>query len=231
MLAVPRTSDTLATQGDRRLMTSLSKFHRLTLGLLILFAVACASGGLIGGSRLANLSEEDTAKLAKWDQERVTKIAAELAPAMAEVFTSINKLQTGSQIGSGQANAFLRLKDRVRVARNEARHLAKQLEDGKNRMETVHTYSRLMTTIRDAREEGRRGFIEAPTLDKIATAADLVRRLSPYYDPESGTPSSSQPIVAHPPASVRLPTKFINSGPRRSLLSISPGGAINDVPA
>ena len=42
-----------------------------------------------------------------------------------------------------------------------------------------------MTTIRDAREEGRRMMIEEPTLDKVAVTADLVRRLSPYYDPRS----------------------------------------------
>jgi hypothetical protein len=166
-------------------MTSLSKFRPLAVGLLIVFALSCAADGPVRGNRLADLSDEDVAKLARWDQERVTDVATQLATAMNDVSVSINKLRTGSQVGSGQANAFLRLKDRVRVARNESRHLAKQLQDGKNRMETVYTYARLMTTIRDAREEGRRGFIEEPTLDRIAVAADLVRRLSPYYDPQS----------------------------------------------
>jgi hypothetical protein len=168
-------------------MTSLSKLHSLALGLLILFALACAADGPLRGNRLANLSPEDEGNLASWNQERVSKIATELAPAMNEVYNSVNKLRTGATVGSGQANAHLRLKDRVRVARNEARHLAKQLQDGKSRAETVHTYSRLMETIRDAREEGRRGFIEAPTLDKIAIAADLVRRLAPYYDPKANS--------------------------------------------
>jgi hypothetical protein len=168
-------------------MNPLRSNRTLALGLstllVLLFAGACAKDGAIRGSNLANLSEEDAAKLAAWDQARVTDIATQLAPAINDVFVSVNTLQTGSQVGSGQASAFLRLKDRVRVARNEARHLARQLQDGRGRPETVHTYSRLMTTVRDAREDGRRMFLEAPTMDKIAAAGDLIRQLTPYYDP------------------------------------------------
>jgi hypothetical protein len=171
-------------------MPTLPKFRSPALALTALslalaVALGCQSSGGIGSSALANLSEEDQAKLASWNQERVTAIAVELAPAINDVSVSINTLRTGAMAGSGQANAFIRLKDRVRVARNESRHLATQLKNGKGRLETVHTYSRLMTTIRDAREEGRRMMIEEPTLDKVAVAADLVRRLSPYYDPKS----------------------------------------------
>jgi len=156
----------------------------LTVGLVAAFALACASRPA-GPSRLSDLSPEEIAQLAPWDQERVTAIALELAPAVNDVYVSVNTLRTGSDIGSGQAKSFLRVKDRVRVARNEARQLAAQLRDGKGREETSFAYARLMTTIRDARENGRKMFIEAATLDKIAKAADLVRRLAPYYDPRA----------------------------------------------
>jgi hypothetical protein len=42
-----------------------------------------------------------------------------------------------------------------------------------------------MMIIRDARVDGQKMFIEAPTLDKIAVAADLLRRMAPYYDPRA----------------------------------------------
>ena len=166
-------------------MTSLRSIRLLALGLSIflVFASACAQDGRLRRANLATLSDQDLAKLAKWDQARVTAITGELAPAISDIYVSVNTLKTGASVGSGQATAYLRLKDRVRVARNESRHLARQLTDGRGRLETVHSYSRLMTVIRDAREEARRMLIEKPTLDKIAVAGDLVRRLTPYYNP------------------------------------------------
>jgi hypothetical protein len=112
----------------------------------------------------------------------VTRIAENLADAANDVYRSIVRKRTGAQVGSGQASSFLRLKDRTRLARNETRHLARQLQEGKGRDETLPVYERLMTLVRDIREDARRMFIEEPTLDKIGAAGDLLRQIAPYYD-------------------------------------------------
>jgi hypothetical protein len=165
-------------------MIPLSTIRTLALGLVVPLALACMSGSE-GSDALTNLSATEVAKLPAWNQERVTTIATELAPAINEVYVSVNQSKTGAQVGSGQANAYRRLKDRVRVARTEAKYLATQLQDGKDREETAFTYARLMSLVRDARVDGRKMFIEKPTLDKIAVAGDLLRQLSPYYDPQA----------------------------------------------
>ena len=117
----------------------------------------------------------------KWDQAKVTALAEQLSDAVNGVYRSVSRLQTGSGMASGQANAFLRLKDRLRVARNEARHLSQALADGKGHDETSHAYRRLMSLVRDAREEGRKMFIEKPTLDKIDVANKILEEIAPFY--------------------------------------------------
>ena len=116
-----------------------------------------------------------------WTQETVAALARELATAVSAVYRSVTRTGTGSQVGSGQAQSFMRLKDDLRVARNESRHLANALKNGKGRDETVHAYRRLMTLVRDARESGRRMFLEKPTLDTIQKANQALDAIAPYY--------------------------------------------------
>jgi hypothetical protein len=122
-------------------------------------------------------------KAPSWDQEEVADLASQLATSVNEIYRSVSRKQTGAELGSGQANSFMRLKDNLRVARNESKHLAKALADGKNRDETRHTYKRLMSLVRDARETGRRMFLEKPTLDKVEVANGLLDQLDAYYAP------------------------------------------------
>jgi hypothetical protein len=126
-----------------------------------------------------------SAHAADWDQAKVTEIAEQLADAVNQVHRSVVRTSTGSQVGSGQASSALRLKDRVRIARNESRHLAKVLQDGKGKDETVNVWKRLMSTVRDAREIGRTMFLEAPTQQKIARANEILDQLTPFYETES----------------------------------------------
>ena len=126
-----------------------------------------------------------SAHAADWDQAKVTEIAEQLSDAVNKVYRSIVRTSTGSTIGSGQASSAMRLKDRVRVARNESRHLAKALHDGKGKDETVHVWKRLMSVVRDARTIGRSMFLEAPTQEKIAGANELLDQLAPFYETES----------------------------------------------
>ncbi len=126
-----------------------------------------------------------SAHAADWDQAKVTEIAEQLSDADNDVHRSVVRTATGSQVGSGQSASYLRLKDRVRVARNESRHLAKALQDGKGKDETVHVWKRLMSVVRDARNIGRSMFLEAPTQVKIVRASEIIDQLTPFYETES----------------------------------------------
>jgi hypothetical protein len=122
-----------------------------------------------------------SALAAEWDQAKVTNIAEQLSDSINEVYRSIARNRTGASVGSGQSADYLRLKDRLRVARNEARHLATALGDGKGHDETEHAYKRLMSLVRDAREIGQRMFIEVGTQEKADAANAAVEALMPYY--------------------------------------------------
>ena len=96
-------------------MSSRCRIRSLAFSTLL---ALCAVGavGLAPGSAGAELAE--------WDQDRVTGIAQKFSDAVNDVYRSIVSRRTGAEMGSGQSNAYLRLKDKLRVARNEARHLA-----------------------------------------------------------------------------------------------------------
>jgi hypothetical protein len=152
-----------------------------TLGALVaLLALACAGGG--SQKTLATgVAPPTDAKLATWNQERVAAIALDLAAAVDQMQDAFRASPIGSSIGSGQANAQLRMRDRMRLLRNESRYLSNALKEGAGRSETLSVYERLGTLARDAREEARKMFLPDPVLSKITAAGDVWRRLTPYY--------------------------------------------------
>jgi len=121
-------------------------------------------------------------RAAEWDQEKVTKIAEQIADAANQVYRSVVRTATGANVGSGQSRNYLRLKDTVRIARNESRHLATALQDGRGAPQTFHVWQRLMSVVRDARDLARRMFLEKPTQEKMAEASRLLNELEPYYE-------------------------------------------------
>lgn len=125
------------------------------------------------------------AEVAAWDQERVTALAQDLAEKAGKVSDAVYRVQLGSTVGSGQAWDYQRLRDRVRLTKNEARHLAAELKNGKGHDETVHTYERLTTLSRDVQEISQRMFLDEPTLNTVAAAGDALRQIAPYYDPKA----------------------------------------------
>ena len=122
------------------------------------------------------------AELAKWDQERVTALAAELAEACGALYDTFVK-EPQSTIGSGQARDYYRLRQVVRRLRSEARHLSSSLGNGEGYDQTLPIYESLMVTVRDARELAQRTFTSAFVLDKATAARDVLQRIAPYYDP------------------------------------------------
>ena len=171
---------------------------RLTLALSFpLLAVLLAA---------PNASAEGAATA--WDQKRVSEIAAELATSAGQLYRAVVKKQGGGQVGSGQANAYMRLKDNLRVARNETKHLARALADGKSREETEPAYRRLMTLVRDARVNARKMFLEKPILDEVDKANALLDQLEPYYlsaEPGSDAKPGANPEPARVPAASAEP--------------------------
>ena len=106
---------------------------------------------------------------------------AELAEAVDQVQDAFRNSPIGSTLGSGQANAQLRMRDRMRLLRNESRYFANALKDGAGRAETLSVYERLGTLARDAREEARKMFLPDQVFDKFVKAGAIWNRLTPYY--------------------------------------------------
>jgi len=124
-----------------------------------------------------------TAELPRWDQQRVTTIANELAEAVAKAALEVDK-QKGSRVDVTKERAFYEFREDMRLAKNSARHLAKELQDGKGREETHPTFRRLKTLRNDAAENARRADMPDSTLAAITSAGELLNRLRPYYEEE-----------------------------------------------
>ncbi len=124
------------------------------------------------------------AELAAWDQERVTAIAKDLVESSDALYDTFFA-QPRPTVASGQGQSYYRLKQMLRRIKQEARHLAAQLDDGKGYDETLPTYEHLTELVDYARPEARRTFSSDQLLGKMTAAGDDLRRLAPYYDPKA----------------------------------------------
>jgi hypothetical protein len=142
-----------------------------------------AALGLVAALALAGVSTRAGAELPAWDQKRVTAIATELSDAVGKAALEVEKGK-GSRVDIGKERAFYEFAEDMRLAKNTARHLAKELQDGKGREETYPTYRRLKTLRNDAAESARRAVTPDSTVDAITAAGELMNRLRPYYEEE-----------------------------------------------
>ncbi len=115
----------------------------------------------------------------RWDQARVTKIAQELAVAVHDAREAVRMSPLDQNVG--QRTTFYELQEDIRLAENSAKHLAKELADGKGAAETRATFDRIGSLRLSAEENGRRVLIEAPVMDALVKAGELHNRLKPYY--------------------------------------------------
>lgn len=132
------------------------------------------------------LPSQGMAELAKWDQDRVTKLAGELAKATTDLQTALRNEPTPT-LGSGQSRSYYRLVQTVRRMRTEARHLAAELASGEGYEQTLPIYESLNVMANDAREEARRTFTSNFVLDKASAVGSVLMRIAPYYDPKALT--------------------------------------------
>ena len=120
---------------------------------------------------------------AEWNQEATTAIAGELERATRDLYDAFYKQPTQS-IGSGQARAYLELKQQLRRIRQEAKHLAGSLAKGEGHDETLPIYRNLMAEVRAAQENARRVYSTNPVIDKANVARAALDELSSYYTVE-----------------------------------------------
>ncbi len=117
---------------------------------------------------------------AEWNQEEVTAVAQQLEEATRELYDSFYRQPTQT-IGSGQARAYLELKQQLRRVRQESRHLAASLTKDEGHDETLPIYRNLMEEVRDAQETARRVFSTGPVIEKANLVREALEKLSTYY--------------------------------------------------
>ncbi|MGH0029561.1 MAG: hypothetical protein ACQGVC_07210 [Myxococcota bacterium] len=127
---------------------------------------------------LAPVSAEENEQA--WDQAKVTQLATDFATEAGQVRQQL-RLQGNAVEGFGQSRNDYVLSDQLRLISQEARHLSRQLGDGKGRDETFPVYRRLRLLIRDAQETARRTEMVEQVTDKIAAARATLEKLEPYY--------------------------------------------------
>ena len=159
----------------------LSRILVASLVLCVALLALSCRGGERHGALGTGVPPPPDVKPAKWNQERVTAIAVELAQQVDELREAVRASPVGKTIGSGQENAMLRLNDRLRLLKNESRHLANELKAGQGRDATLPVYERVGNLARDAREEARKMFLPEPIMAKIVGAGAAWSRLTPYY--------------------------------------------------
>ena len=139
------------------------------------------SRGFVAAACVAALSitaSAASAELAKWEQERVAKYAAELKLATADLKKSLDGI--GIQ-NFAQQNAMYQVRETVEMLDTAANGLDHALKGGKGREETMARYKRLETLRRDAEEEGRSADIPEAVFDKVFSVGSALMKLRPYY--------------------------------------------------
>lgn len=136
-------------------------------------ALALAAGGA------ARAQEEPVRQPVRWDQQRVTKMAVEMADAVYAARESVRRSPLAQNIG--QRTTYYELLETMRLVDNTARHLKKELEAGKGADETRATFERISSLRADAEEIGRRAMIEDTVIDALVKAGSLHNQMKPYY--------------------------------------------------
>jgi hypothetical protein len=138
--------------------------------------VAAAAAALWLAAGAAN------AELAKWDQQRVTKYAAELEQATKELRRALENLPI--QQFATQQRAFYQVRDTIRLLDRASGGLAEALKSGEGMEETHPRFKRIMLLRDDAVEQGRRADIPNDVMDKVTPAGTALLKLRPYYEEE-----------------------------------------------
>ncbi len=120
------------------------------------------------------------AQAAAWDQKAVTAIATKLEAALRDLQITVRQ-NPQTQLGSSQRRAQFTARESLRLLVSTSQRLASQLRAGEDLDATLPTYRRLQMLRRDAERAARRADIQAPTIERIASAQALIDQLMPFY--------------------------------------------------
>ncbi|MCL4684750.1 hypothetical protein KJ059_08360 [Myxococcota bacterium] len=151
-----------------------------------MFAVRCA---VLAVSIFA-LAAPANATVQPWDQKKVTELGEQLETTTRELWETFRQ-QPRPTLGQGQANSFFRLQQQLRQLRTEARSLARMLDDGAGRDETLPSFESMMQTIRIAEENARRVFTGTTVRDRAQAAREVLNQMTPFYQAD---PTVLEPV-------------------------------------
>lgn len=115
----------------------------------------------------------------QWDQERLTRLAAQLHETVKDLRHEVGSVRP--HIASLDASGHHRLRDDLRLIGSEASHLHQALASGATRDETRPAFSRLASLRRDCADEMSKLYLGEPILEKVKQAGSIVREMAPYY--------------------------------------------------
>ena len=138
---------------------------------------------LIAVSSLVASTDVHAESLAEWDQAKVTALAEELATSADAIRRALRREPPANSAVAGR-RAFWALREEMQVLVSASGRLHRSLAAGAGREETFPTYQRLMATARRAHREVRNVGLGEPVASKIDAAADVLRKIRPFYEPE-----------------------------------------------
>jgi len=125
-------------------------------------------------------AETDSTESIPWDQQAVTDLSKELAKGVTAIEDAFRH-EPGNAMPTGDTRARREIKQDLRRLRREADSLAKQLESGEGREDTLNVFLKLQEITYYTANHGKRAALTQPTLDRVAEARDALTKLAPYY--------------------------------------------------
>jgi len=122
------------------------------------------------------------ADLAKWDQQRVTAAAQDLATA-SEAWWQAVRRQPLEMVGDAADEGSIL--NKARVLQEMSAGLASHLKEGQGHDKTVDMYKSFKEVTDDTEEAAQRAALDEPTMDAWAKVASALRVIAPYYDPKA----------------------------------------------
>jgi hypothetical protein len=182
----------MVSAGTVREGSSMSiRRTRSLLGLTLLAALACASAP--GQGPEAAPAGVVTKPTVAWDQAAVTSLGGELATACVALYNEYYRTpgSSGGQIGTGESQDAIRLKQKLRRLQEQSQDLAGGLASGKGRVDTLPDMEDIGELARDIRVLLQRMFIQSPLQARIDQARSVWLKLMPYYGIQPPPPRTS----------------------------------------
>jgi len=137
-------------------------------------AFSLAAAVILLGEASSVAAEDDP-----WDSKRAAAVTRKLAHQISEIRGDLEKTPPGAP-GTTRKKR-LELEAGLRLARNSTGHLAKQLEAGKGREETLPIAHQIQNIIRETRKDSRQAVASESIWRKIDTVNDTTRELAGIY--------------------------------------------------